>query len=104
MGIDRDGVCQQTALFLLKMKEKKFLTQSAIDVLVEETGSIFDRTFRAGIRDKVAAAGVDPETLQLDHVFDELHVTNPSDGLKTKHHQEKYFGESLQLIVSIHKK
>lgn len=103
MGIDRDGVRQQAALFLLKMKEKKFLTQSAIDELVEETGSIFDRTlsmFRAGIREKVAAAGVDPASLQLDRIFDELRLTDPFDGLKTKHYQEKYFREALQLIVS----
>ena len=102
MGIDRDGVRRQAALFLLKMKEKKFLTQSAIDELIQETSSIFDRTFsmfRAGIREKIAAAGVDPTSLQLDSIFDEL--TDPFDGLKTKHFQEKYFRDSLQLIVSL---
>ena len=103
MGIDHDGVRRQAALFLLKMKEKKFLTQSAIDELIQETSSIFDCTFsmfRARIREKIAAAGVDPTSLQLDSVFDEL--TDPFDGLKTKHFQEKYFRDSLQLIVSLH--
>ena len=101
MGVDRDGVRHQAALFLLRMKEKKLLTQTAVDELIDETSSIFDRTFsmlKAGIRENLSTLGIDPTSLELDNVFDEL--SDPFDGLKTKHIQEKYFKDSLGLIVS----
>ena len=101
MGIDRNGVCRQAALFLLRMKEKNLVTQTAVDELIDGTSSIFDHTFsmlRAGIREKLATSGVDVGPLELDSVFNEL--CDPFDGLKTKHFQEKYFKDSLRLIVS----
>ena len=68
------------------MKEKKCVTQSAIDELVEETGSIGPR---ARIREKVAPAGVYAASLQLDCIFNKLRLTDPKN-------QEKYFREALQ--------
>ena len=61
-GIDRKCVCRQAALFLLKMKEKNLVTQTAVDELIDRTSFIFDHTFsmlRAGIREKLATSGVD---------------------------------------------
>lgn len=101
MGVDQESVRRQAALFLLKMKEKKFLTQSAVDEMVERTSSIFTHTFsmlKAGIREKLTTHGIDPCDLDMDSVFDQL--SDPFDGLKTKHFQDKYFKESLRLIVS----
>ena len=98
MGTDVVAVQRQSALFLLKMKEKRLLTQAAIDDMVEETTAIFERTFsilKAGVREKLASSGVDVE---VDSVFRNL--ADPFSGLKTKYSQEKYFRENLKLIVS----
>ena len=92
---------RQSALYLLKMKEKKFLSQVAINEIVEETSSIVARTlnmYSAGIRDKLAHAGVDVSTIDLNSVFSD--IPEPFDGLKSRHYQEKYFKETMGLIVS----
>ena len=43
---------------------------------------------KAGIREKLATAGVDLSSLNLDSVFEEL--SDPFDGLQSKYFQEKY--------------
>lgn len=75
------------------------LTQAAIDEIVEETTSLFDRTFtmlKAGIREKLASSGVE---IDLESVF--ANLSDPFQGLTTKHYQETYFKECLKLIVSL---
>lgn len=99
MGTDVEGIKRASALFILKMKEKRLLTQAAIDDIVEETTSLFDRTFtmlKAGVREKLASAGVE---VDLESVFSNL--SDPFQGLTTKHYQEAYFKECLKLIVSL---
>ena len=59
----------------MENERKKFLTQSAVYEMIDETTSIFDRTFSmltAGIREKLATAGVDLSGLNLDSVFEEF--------------------------------
>ena len=100
MGTDKEALQRKSALFLLKMKEKNLLTQAAIDDMVEETTALFDHTFtmlKAGVREELASCGVQ---VDLDRVFDNL--TDPFEGLKTYHFQEKCFKETLNLIVSFH--
>ena len=72
-----------------------------MDDIVEDTCAIFTRTFemmKAGVRENLAEAGVDLTSVNLDSVFSNL--TDPFDGLKSKHFQEKYFVQNLGLIVS----
>lgn len=60
MGTDVSAIRRQSALFILNMKEKRFLTQTAIDDMINETSAIFDRTFvvvKAGVREKLASSG-----------------------------------------------
>lgn len=100
MGTDIEAIRQQSALFILKMKEKRFLTQAAIDDMIDETTAIFDRMIsmlKAGMREKMASSGVD---IEIDSIYENLAC--PFDGLKTKHFQEKYFKEFLNLIVRYH--
>ena len=97
MGTDTEAIRRQSALFILKMKEKRFLTQAAIDDMIDESTAIFDRTIsmiKAGVREKMASSGVDVE---IDDVYENLAC--PFDGLKTKYYQEKYFKEFMNLIV-----
>jgi len=89
------------ALFLLKMKEAKRLPQTAIDAIVEEWESLFSHSIQqllARVRSKMAAAGIsitDIDGLQI--VFDK--IPQPFDGLQTRYMQEKYFRESLGLVI-----
>lgn len=102
MKTDEAAIRRQSALFLLKMKEKRFLSQAAIDDIVEDSCALFTRTFemvKAGVREKLAEAGVDSSSVNLDDVFGG--VTDPFAGLRSKHFQEKYFEEHLGLIVSV---
>ena len=98
MGTDEEALRRKSALFLLKMKEKNLLTQAAIDDMVEETTTLFEHTFtmlKAGVREELATCGVQ---VDLDRVFNNL--TDPFEGLKTHHFQEKCFKDTLKLIVS----
>ena len=103
MGTDVTALRRQSALFLLKMKEKRFLSQAALDDMVHETCAIFTQSFeivKAGVREKLSEAGVDPSEMNLDGVFSGL--TDPFDGLRSKYFQEKYFLENLGLVVSLY--
>ena len=82
MGTDATALRRQSALFLLKMKEKIFLSQAAIDDMVDDTCTIFTRSFeivKAGVWEKLSEAGIDPSEVNLDGVFTGL--TDPFDGL-----------------------
>lgn len=97
IGTDVEAIRRKSALFILMMKEKRFLTQAAIDDMIDESSSIFEHTFtmlKAGVREKLASSGIDVE---IEDVFENL--AYPFDGLTTQHYQEKYFKESLTLIV-----
>ena len=101
MGTDVDALRRQSALFLLKMKEKRLLSQVAINEIIENASAIFTNileTVQAGVREQLAITGINPSDVDLDFVFQNL--TDPFNGLESKHAQEKYFKEHLGLIVS----
>ena len=55
---------------------------------------------KAGVRAKLAAAGIDPGAITgLNEVFED--VSHPFCGLETGYKQEKYFRDVLGLLVSI---
>ncbi len=94
-----DAVTQKrsAALFLLKMKKSKRLSQVAIDDIVHEWNGIFDHTVQrllAGVRAKMAASGVDFRGIEgLPEIFE--NVPHPFHGLQTRHMQETHAGEVL---------
>lgn len=101
MGTDVDKIRRQSALFLLQMKEKRFVSQAAIDDMIENTSSIFTsvlETVQAGVREQLSITGIDPTDVDLDVVFNNL--TDPFNGLESKYLQDKYYKECLGLIVS----
>ncbi len=68
MGTDMSGLRRKSALCILKMKEKIFLSQAAIDDMVEETCSVVTSALgmvNASIRGKLADAGVDLTSIDL---------------------------------------
>ena len=84
------------------MKEQRRVSQVAIDDIVEGSRSLFCQTLdrlQAGVKSQLAEVGVDPGSVGLEGVFKD--IVDPFHGLETCHLQEKYFHESLNLIVSI---
>ena len=91
------------ALFILKLKEQRRITQVAIDDVVAGVEHILQEAVvraEAGVRAQLAANGIDASSVNgLDDVFTELKT--PFDGLETEFKQEKYFKTSLNMQVSI---
>ena len=102
LGNDEDIQKRSAALFLLKLKESKRLSQAAIDDIVQEWDGLFSHTVRrllAIVRAKLATAGVDFRDIEgLPETFDK--VPSPFQGLQTHYMQEKYYREFPGLVVS----
>ena len=99
LGIDATLQKKNSALFLMKLKETRQLSQVAIDDVVEGSRTVFLHTIQrlhSGTRAKLAALGLD-DTL-LDSVFTD--IPDPFEGLETRHMQEKCFKEDFGLVVS----
>ena len=103
LGTDAATQKRSSALFLLKLKESRRLTQAAIDDIVQEWDGLFNHSVQrllAGVRAKMAAAGIDYRDIDgLQEIFQE--VPHPFEGLQTRHLQEKYYREFLGLVVSL---
>ena len=100
LGIDAKRQKHASALFIMKLKETRQLSQAAIDDIVEGSKAVFSHTVQrlhSGVRARLATFGVD-ETA-LDSLF--FDMVDPFDGLETKHKQEKCFKEDFGLVVSI---
>ena len=101
MGYDEELQKRLAALLLLKLKERRHVSQVAIDDIIDHNKGQFDRTVSivlAETRSHLAERGVDPSTLDLDSVVSKLN--HPFSELDTKHKQDKYFRDKLGLIVS----
>ena len=100
---DVQDIQRQSALFILKMKEHRRLSQVSIDDIVHNSGGLFEMTIEhgaAGIRARLAEAGVELSSLNgLDTASLFEDVAYPFQGLETCYHQEKYFVEKLGLVV-----
>ena len=100
------GDCTQqqrsSALFLLKLKEERRLTQVAIDDIVTGIESVPEKCIirmKAGVRAKLASSGIDPNDVSgLDNVFSDM--VKPFAGLETEFKQS-YFKDVLDLLVSV---
>lgn len=84
---------RSSALFLLKLKEKRRLTQTAIDDVVEGARLLFSQTaqrIRARINEELAKNAVE---IDISSIFTNL--IDPFHGLETQFLQEKYFTEKF---------
>ena len=104
LGRDNAEQQQSSATFILKLTETRFLSQAAIDDIVQGWNGIFTHTverLEAGVRAKLASAGVEIDSIEgLEGLFSD--VPNPFDGLGTRYQQEKYFHDMLGLVVSLY--
>ncbi len=66
LGADAENVKRASAVFLLKMKEQRRVSQVAIDDIVENSRSIFNQTLQrveVAVKAKVAESGYDPDSI-----------------------------------------
>lgn len=99
LGIDIIHQKRASALYLMKLKETRQLSQVALDDVVEGSRMIFSSTVQqlhSSVRAKLASLGMD-ET-KLDDVF--INVADPFDDLETRYKQETFFKEQFGLVVS----
>lgn len=103
LGISKDVQKRSAALFLLRLKESKRLSQAAIDEIVSEWDALFSHTVQtltANVRSKLSTAGIDYREVEgLPETFED--VPSPFDGLESRYKQEKYYRDFLGLVVSI---
>ena len=102
LGIDVEVRRRTGALFLLKLKEHRRVTQTAIDDVVEGCQSLVQQTIQtlhSSIRSCLADSGVDPDSITgLEETLSKYPA--PFLGLENKYKQEKYYKENLDLILS----
>ena len=102
LGTDVTQQKRNSTLFILKMKEKYHLSQTAIDNIIGSSQALFDETvsrLHAGVRLKFAESGISPDmSADVDTVFSDL--KDPFTGLETKYLQSKYFNETFHVPVS----
>ena len=76
LGTDQEKQKRASALFLLKLKESKQVSQVVVDEIVSGWDTLFSHTtfrIQAGVRESLAAAGIDSSTLPgLNEVFENL--------------------------------
>ena len=90
------------ALYLLTLKEKYKLTQTAIDFTVSQTKLIVDKIVEdlsSAVRKEVASIA-DYDASRVLSVFE--NIRNPFVGLETHYFQSKYIQEHFGIVVSSH--
>ena len=100
LGLDESKQKRDSALFLMRMKEVRKLSQVTIDDIVTNCQSLFENTvnhLHAGVRQKLSATEVDNSFVH--EVFEKM--KNPFEGLETKYLQEKYITKEFQVLVRI---
>jgi len=81
-------VCLDLGQQTVGRSQCSLVSQVAVDDVVDGCRMIFRQTtdrLQAGIREKLAAIGIDSDDISLDDVFTDL--VDPFDGLETQHHK-----------------
>ena len=93
------------ALFLLKAKEARKVSQMSLDGLTSDFSSILERTteqLKSNINRCLQTSGINMEAIQgLTETFDHPSVTNPFHQLESRYQQERFYMEHLNLLVGI---
>lgn len=99
LGLDAVHQKRTSALFIMKLKETRQMSQAAIDDVLDGCKTVFSHTtqrLQSGVRSRLVMLGLD------ETAFDDLFsgVTDSFEGLETRHKQEKCFKEDFGLVVS----
>ena len=100
LGTDLQLQKRESALFLMRLREVRRISQASIDEVVSGCKDLFESTakrLQAGVRQKLAENGI--ELPAINEVFDEL--KDPFTGLESLYLQEKYMSKEFYIIVSL---
>ena len=88
----------ESALFVMRLREINRLPQSVIDDVLSSSRSLFGNTIRrlyAGVHQRIAETGHD---IDISDIFDELQET--FTGLDTAYLQEQYINKEFNVLMS----
>lgn len=102
---EMDEIKRTNALYLLKLKETNFLTQTSLDSVVQGTTGIVKRTIKAlkkEVEKKLEGQGLEVVNIEgLSNLFDDDHpLSNPFAHVETKHQQTAFQKTNFSLVVS----
>ena len=102
---DTEEMKRTSALYLMKLKETNFLTQTSLDNVVQGTTAIVKRTVKVlkkEVAKKLEGGGLELTQIEgLSNIFDEDHpLSNPLDHVATKHQQTVFQKTNFSLVVS----
>ena len=96
---------KSSALFLLTLKEKYKLTQTAIDFAVDRMKVTVDNIIddlHQGVAKEVINVTSDLSDADKLRIYSVFHnAKNPFNGLETRYLQSKYFEENFAVVVSL---
>ena len=97
------GLTKQSAMFILKTRDGRRLTQAATDNILRDVTELFQSRLETVCHNTVETlkdAGVDDSTISTvkDSI---LAQCKPFKGLETEYHQNAYIRDHFGLIVSI---
>ena len=103
LSTDEHEQKKKSAMFLLQLKEKRCLSQVAIDDIVLASKDLFQHSVgrvRAAVHECISRADIDPSDIPgLNEVYSKL--KDPFKDLHSTYLQEKCFTESFGFIVSL---
>lgn len=103
LSTDEHEQKKKSAMFLLQLKEKRCLSQVAIDDIVLASKDLFQHSVgrvRAAVHECISRADIDPSDIPgLNEVYSKL--KDPFKDLHSTYLQEKCFTESFGCIVSL---
>ena len=101
--ISRDDVKSFAAKWILKTRETRNLTRSAMQGIIEDTSSLMNfacSTLETKIRAKLSASNVDSEIISsLSEIF-RGPIMKPFDGIASFYQQLQYCRQHFNLVVS----
>ena len=93
------------ALFLLKAKELRKVSQTSLDSLTSDFTNILQKIIeqlKSDINRCLQTSGINMESIQgLSETFNQENITNPFHQLESRYQQEKFYREHLNLLVGI---
>lgn len=95
------GLQRSAALFLLSLKERYQITQSALDFAVSQVRQMvgfaaedMKESVEQHLLPHLQSSGIEVDLPEI------LHVPDPFDGLQSEYMQSKYYKENFDLVVS----
>jgi len=99
---DNRPVLYNKAMFILKLKEERRLTQVAIDGLIDDVASLLEEETLTLMKDiNHCIRGNVPEHVSsaINAIFSHRMVKSPFEGLHSAYLQKQYFINNLHLVV-----